>query len=171
MFCLTENRQKEGINIVSERSTLPLSHGIALLLSDVNVAVHYVPCPEHRLGKEHRKTQLRKCCLWWTETWNSLSWSGLKWAALPLTLEPGVAWVARWLLLFEHVLSLHLLKPEISAGYAKQAEITFLYGVLAFLSSNQSVQATVIFPFTTHMQFTSSLRSRCCHPYKDLVIR
>lgn len=63
MICLTENRQKEGINIISERNTLPLSHGIVLLCSDVPVPAH-VPCSEHGLGKEHRKTQLHKCCLW-----------------------------------------------------------------------------------------------------------
>lgn len=56
MFCLTENRQKEGINIISGRNTLPLSHGIVLLCSDMPVAAHDVPCSEHGLGKEHRKT-------------------------------------------------------------------------------------------------------------------
>lgn len=56
MFCLTENRQKEGINIISERNTLLLSHGIVLLLSDVSAAAHDVPCSEHGLGKEHRNT-------------------------------------------------------------------------------------------------------------------
>lgn len=39
---------------------------------------------------------------------------------------------------------LYLLKPEILPGYAKQFEITSLYGVLAFLPSNQSVLAAVI---------------------------
>lgn len=39
---------------------------------------------------------------------------------------------------------LYLLKPEILAGYVKQFEITFLHGIVAFLFSNQSVQAAVI---------------------------
>lgn len=49
---MTENRLKEGINIISERNTLPLSHGIVLLRSDVAVAAHHVLCSEHGLGKE-----------------------------------------------------------------------------------------------------------------------
>lgn len=115
--------------------------------------------------------QLHKCCLWWAETWNSLFCTGLNWAALHLALEPGGACgqvtpaVGRCF-----VITLYLLKPEILAGCAKQFEITFLYGVLPFLSSNQSVQTTVILLVRTHMKFSSSIRSRCCHPYKDLVI-
>lgn len=44
---------------------------------------------------------------------------------------------------------LHLLKLEIVAGYVNQFEITFLYDILAFLSSNQSVQSMVILLVST----------------------
>lgn len=39
---------------------------------------------------------------------------------------------------------LYLLKPKILAGYVKQFEIMFLYGILPCLSSHQAVQATVV---------------------------